>query len=78
MNYLRKEYNKLICDRISVIYDDLSDTELLIMAESFDIIESKVKEMKELNDMIYRLNIEIRNLKSFQDDKEYWRRHWKH
>jgi len=71
MNYLRKEYNKLICDRISVIYDDLSDTELLIMAESFDIIESKVKEMKELNDMIYRLNIEIRNLKSFQDDKEY-------
>jgi len=71
MNPLKKEYNKLICDRLSIIYDDLSDTERQIIDISFDIIESKVKEMKELNDMIYRLNIDIRNLKSFQDDKEY-------
>ena len=71
MNYLRKEYNKVICDRVGIIYDDLQPVEREIMDISFDIIESKVKEMKELNDMIYRLNIEIRNLKSFQDDKEY-------
>ena len=71
MNYLKKEYNKLICDRVGIIYDDLQPVERQIMDISFDIIESKVKEMKELNDMIYRLNIEIRNLKSFQDDKEY-------
>ena len=71
MNPLKKEYNELLCDRLSIIYDDLSDIERQIIDISFDIIESKVKEMKELNDMIYRLNIEIRNLKSFQDDKEY-------
>ena len=71
MNPLKKEYNKVICDRVGIIYDDLQPVEREIMDISFDIIESKVKEMKELNDEIYRMTIEIRNLKSFQDDKEY-------
>lgn len=71
MNALKTEYKKLMCDKMLVHIDDLSDTELAIIENSFDIIESKVKEIKELNDMIYRLNIEIRNLKSYQDDKDY-------
>lgn len=71
MNHLKKEYNRVICDRVGIIYDDLQPVERQIMDISFDIIESKVKEMKELNDEIYRMTIEIRNLKSFQDDKDY-------
>jgi len=71
MNSLKKEYNKIICDRLLICFEDLSSTELLIIDHSFDIIESKVKEIKELKDLIYRLNIEIRNLKSYNDNKDY-------
>ena len=71
MNSLKKEYSKIISDRLLICFEDLSSTELLIIDHSFDIIESKVKEIKELNDMIYRLNIEIRNLKSYNDNKDY-------
>ena len=71
MNTLKEQYNQIICDRLSICFDDLSKTELLIIDHSFDIIESKIKENKELNDTIYRLNIEIQNLKSYRDDKDY-------
>lgn len=71
MNSLKKKYNQIICDQLSICFEDLSSTELLIIDQSFDIIESKVKEIKELNDLIYRMNIEIRNLKSYNDNKDY-------
>lgn len=71
MTSLKQEYNKIICDRLSICFEDLSSTELSIIDHSFDIIESKVGEIKELNDLNYRLNIEISNLKSFNDDRDY-------
>ncbi len=71
MSHLRKLYNKTICDKLCIIYEDLTEIELEIMNESFDIILSKIVEIKELNDLIYNKDIEIKNLKSFNDDKDY-------
>jgi len=71
MNQNRKEYNSRVCERLAIIYDDLQPTELQIMDISFDIIESKLEEIKLLRDELYQKNIEIRNLKAFNDDGDY-------
>lgn len=60
-----------MCDHISVCQIDLSRTEQDLIDHSFDIIESKVKEIKELNDTIYNLNIKIRNMEAASDNREY-------
>jgi len=71
MSQMRKEYNSRVCERLTIIYDDLQPTELQIMDISFDIIEAKLEEIKLLRDELYQKNIEIRNLKAFNDDGEY-------
>ena len=70
-NVMRKEYNTRICERLSIIYDDLTPTELQIMELSFDIIESKLDDIKLLREELYMKNIEIRNLKSYNDNRDY-------
>jgi len=71
MMSLKSEYKQLMCDKILIRIDDLSETEAAVIENSFDIIDAKVKYIKELEDRIYQLEIEIRNLKSYQDNNDY-------
>ena len=68
---LKERYTTLMCDRISVCQIDLSRTEQELIDHSFDIVESKVKEIKELNDTVRDLTIKIRNMEAASDDREY-------
>lgn len=71
MSYLRELYNTTICEKLSIVYEDLTDTEKQIMEESYNILHDRIKDNKELEDQIYRLTIEIKNLKAYNDNKDY-------
>lgn len=71
MDSLKELYYKSICDKISVCFEDLTPLELSILEHSYNIIKDNLNEIKELNDIIYHQTIEIKNLKSFNDDKDY-------
>jgi hypothetical protein len=51
--------------------EDLTDTEKEIINYSFSVLKERLEDIKLLNDEVARLNIEIANLKSYNDDKDY-------
>ncbi len=67
-NTLKKQYTKLIADRLCIVQDDLSPTELEIISISFELFQDKLSDMKIKDDEIYRLTIELANLKASLDD----------
>lgn len=71
MSYLRNLYIKTIADKISVSVEDLIQSELDIINASFDIFQERLSDMSLKDKEIYRLNIELANLKSSLDDKDY-------
>lgn len=71
---LKKEYTKMMADKILVISEDLTDNELVIIESGFTILEEKLEEIKLLKDEIKRLSIELSNLKIYMKDlqKDNW------
>lgn len=51
--------------------EDLTETEKQIIEYSFSVLKERLEDIKLLNDEVVRLNIEIANLKSYNDDKDY-------
>lgn len=68
---LKKEYTRIISEKISLKEADFSHTEKEILNIGFDVVKEKIDEIRELNDEIIRVKIEILNLKSYFDDKDY-------
>lgn len=68
---LKKEYTRIISEKISLKVADFSHTEKEILNIGFDIVKEKIDEIRELNDEIIRVKIEISNLKSYSDYKDY-------
>jgi hypothetical protein len=68
---LKKEYTRIISEKISLKEDDFSDIEKEIVNIGFYMVKEKIDEIRELNDEIIRLKIEISNLKSYNDDSDY-------
>jgi recombinational DNA repair ATPase RecF len=68
---LKEEYTRIICKNILLKKEDLSHIEEEIISIGFDILNEKINEIKDLNQEIVRLNIEIANLKSYTDNNEY-------
>jgi len=48
------------------------DFDKIFKTYGFDLLRERLDEMKILNDEIKRLNIELANLKSYNDDGEYF------
>lgn len=71
MSYLRNLYIKTIADKISVSVEDLIQSELDIINASYDIFQGRLEDISIKDKEIYRLNIELKNLKSSLDDKDY-------
>ena len=61
---------KLLASRIIVSVDDLTDNELKLIEESFELFSEKLDEIQVLNEEIKRISIELANLKAMQDDSE--------
>ena len=70
MESLKDKYIKLLSSKITVSVDDLSDNELKLITESFELFDEKLDDIKILNDELKRVNIELINLKEMRDDSE--------
>jgi hypothetical protein len=71
MGSLKKQYIKLMADHITVSVEDLSKNEEKLIDKSYDLFLEKMNDIKVLNDEIKRISIELANLKSMHDDKDY-------
>jgi hypothetical protein len=70
MESLKDKYIKLLASKITVSVDDLTDNELKLINESFELFDEKLDDIKILNDELKRVNIELINLKAMHDDSE--------
>lgn len=71
MNSLKDSYVKLLADHILVDVDDLTPTEVKLIDESFTLFKDKLNDIKDLNDEIKRLSLEVANLKAMSDNTDY-------
>lgn len=67
----RQKYTEGVLNYLLIKEEDLTETEKEIITYGFDLLQERLDEMKILNDEIKRLNIELANLKSYNDDKDY-------
>jgi hypothetical protein len=70
MESLKDKYIKLLSSKITVSVDDLTDNELKLINESFDLFSEKLDDIKILQDELKRVNIELINLKAMHDNSE--------
>jgi hypothetical protein len=70
MESLKDKYIKLLASKITVSVDDLTDNELKLINESFELFSEKLEDIKILQDELKRVNIELINLKAMHDDSE--------
>jgi hypothetical protein len=70
MNTLKKQYIKLLSDKMLVNGEDLTPNELILIEESFNLFLEKLDDIKILNDELKRVTIELINLKAMHDDSE--------
>jgi hypothetical protein len=67
----KEKYTEGVLDHLLIKMEDLTDTEKEIINYSFSVLKERLEDIKLLNDEVVRLNIEIANLKSYNDDKDY-------
>jgi hypothetical protein len=70
----KKEYTKMMSDKLTISVEDLTENEKTLIEFSFTIFTEKLDEIKLLNDDIRRLSIELSNLKSYTEDLDDDRR----
>lgn len=68
---LKKQYIKIISEKITLNEEDFSHIEKEIVNLGFNMVKEKIDEIRELNEEIIRLKIEISNLKAYNDDGDY-------
>lgn len=71
MSYLRNLYIKTIADKLTISVEDLLESELAIINHCFDIFNDRLEDIKTLEESNKLLSIEVRNLKGYQDNKDY-------
>jgi hypothetical protein len=67
----KEKYTEGILNHLLIKKEDLTETEKEIIDYSFSVLKERLEDIKLLNDEVVRLNIEIANLKSYNDDKDY-------
>ena len=70
MSYLRKEYLKTMCDKLSLSEEDLTDNEITLINSSYVLFEERMEDIRILTEENMRLSIELANLKSYLEDIE--------
>lgn len=70
MESLKDKYVKLLASKITVSVDDLTDNELKLIEESFELFTEKLQDITLLNDELRRVNVELANIKAMHDDSE--------
>ncbi len=70
MESLKDRYVKLLASKITVSIDDLTDNELKLINESFELFSEKLDDIQILKDEVKRVSVELANLKAMQDDSD--------
>jgi len=70
MESFKDKYIKLLAGKITVSVDDLTENELSLITESFELFSEKLDDIKILNDELKRISVELANLKAMSDDSE--------
>jgi len=70
MSYLRKEYLKTMCDKLSLSEEDLTGNEITLINSSYVLFEERMEDIRILTEENMRLSIELANLKSYLEDIE--------
>ena len=70
MESIKDKYIKLLAGKITVSMDDLTENELSLITESFELFSEKLDDIKVLNDELKRISVELANLKAMSDDSE--------
>lgn len=74
MKTFKEKYIKYLSDKITVSIDDLTDNELKLMNESFEMFNEKLEEIKILSDELRSVNIQLMNIKSMNDGMVIYKR----
>ena len=67
----KQKYIEGVLSHLLIKEEDLTETEKEIIDYSFRLLKERLEDIKLLNDEVVRLNIELANLKSYNDDKDY-------
>jgi len=67
----KEKYTEGVLNHLLIKMEDLTGTEKEIINYSFSVLEERLEDIKLLNDEVKRLNIELANLKSYNDDNDY-------
>jgi hypothetical protein len=67
----KEKYTEGVLNYLLIKKEDLTDSEKEIINYSFSVLKERLEDIKLLNDEVVRLNIELANLKSYNDDKDY-------
>jgi hypothetical protein len=67
----KEKYTEGVLNYLLIKKEDLTETEKQIIDYSFSVLKERLEDIKLLNDEVVRLNIELANLKSYNDDKDY-------
>ena len=67
----KEEYTDGVLNYLLIKKEDLTDSEKEIINYSFSVLEERLEDIKLLNDEVKRLNIELANIKSYDDNKDY-------
>ena len=67
----KQKYTEGLVNHLLIKEEDLTETEKEIIDYSFSVLKERLEDIRLLNDEVVRLNIELANLKSYNDDKDY-------
>ena len=67
----KQKYTEGLVNHLLIKEEDLTETEKEIINYSFSVLKERLEDIKLLNDEVVRLSIELANLKSYNDDKDY-------
>jgi hypothetical protein len=67
----KEKYTEGVLSYLLIKKEDLTETEKQIIEYSFSVLKERLEDIKLLNDEVVRLNIELANLKSYNDNKDY-------
>ena len=67
---LKQQYIELLASKICVSVEDLTDTEMSLIENSYFLWMEKMEDIKILNDDLKRVTNELLNMKAYLDDSE--------
>lgn len=67
----------MMCNKLTLCEEDLTDSERTLIDYGFTLFNEKIEDIKILKDEIYRISIELSNMKSYIEDVDEERKNLK-